>query len=118
MERFLVAWLVSVAALYIAAKVVKEIRIKDFTAAALAALALEVGSLLVPWLARLLPSPVSHLPVDVIRFLVFSLLFWLVGVTVPGFRVQGFAGAVVGALVLALVHWLLAFLPHFHLPLG
>lgn len=118
MDRFLLAWLVSIAALYIASMVVKEIRIKGFAAAALAALALEIGSLLVPWVLRLLPAPLVHLPADVVRFLVFTLIFWLVGVTVPGFRVQGLSGAVVGALVLAVVHWLLSFLPHFRLPLG
>jgi len=116
MERFVLAWLVSIGALYVVARLVKDIRIKDFSAAALAALALELGTVLVPWLLHLLPASFRALPMDVVQFLVFALLFWLVGTVVPGFKVQGPGPAVVGALVLTIVHWLLAFLPHFRLP--
>jgi putative membrane protein len=112
MERFVLAWLVSIAALYVASVLVKEIRIKGFGAAALAALALEIASLLVPVVVRHLPPPLHVLPTDVCRFLVFALLLWIIGRTVPGFRVQGPSGAVVGALVLAIMQWLLAFVPH------
>jgi putative membrane protein len=113
---------VSIAALYVAAHIVKDIKIKDFAAAALAALALELANLVVPWLLHLMAPAFHVLPADVIRFLVFALLFWGVGSLVPGFKVSGPAAAVVGALVLILLwaglHWLMLYLPHFRLPVG
>lgn len=119
MEHFILAWLVSIGALYLSAALVKEITIKGFAAAALAALALEICNLLVPWLLHFLSPSFHALPVDVIRFLAFALLFWGVGCVVPGFKVAGPGGAVVGALVLmlmlVLLHWLFGYLPHFHM---
>ena len=47
------------------------------------------------------------LPSWLVTWLIFSVAFWLTAQVLPGFRVDGFAGAVVGAALFGLLNWLL-----------
>jgi putative membrane protein len=52
------------------------------------------------------------LPITIITFGLFSLvinalLFWLVAVIVPGFMIAGFWSAILGALVLSILSWMI-----------
>lgn len=42
----------------------------------------------------------------VVRFVVSAIVIWLMGLVVPGFRVNGFVGALFAALVIAIIGYL------------
>lgn len=43
----------------------------------------------------------------IIRFIVAAIVLWIVGFLVPGFRVEGFGSALLAALVIAALGWLI-----------
>jgi putative membrane protein len=47
------------------------------------------------------------LPPWLVTWLVYSIAFWLTALVLPGFKVDGFAGAVVSAAVFGLLNWIL-----------
>ena len=47
------------------------------------------------------------LPTWLVVWLIYALAFWITAVIVPGFKVDGFAGAVVAAGIFGVLNWLL-----------
>ncbi len=47
------------------------------------------------------------LPPWLVTWLICSIAFWLTALVLPGFKVDGFMGAVVGAALFGLLNWLL-----------
>lgn len=55
----------------------------------------------------ILTLPLTILTFGLFSFVLNAFLFWLVSVIVPGFAVAGFWSALLGALVLSLLSWLI-----------
>ncbi|RAP54853.1 phage holin family protein, partial [Pseudomonas aeruginosa] len=91
---------------------IKDITIKDFSGAALGALLFGLAHLFVRPLLIWLHFPLLSL--DIMRFLLFALIFWLAGTFTPGFRVATAGAAVVGAMMLLLVWWGISYFSHLH----
>jgi putative membrane protein len=113
-HAFLISWLVTIAALYLVAAIVKEVKVKEFTGAALGAFVLGLVNLVLPMLFHWFGVP--YYTIDIVRFLIFAIIFWVAGTFTPGFRVEGAAGAIVGAMILLLVYWALSYFMHMHAP--
>jgi putative membrane protein len=47
------------------------------------------------------------LPTWLVVWMIYALAFWVTAVVVPGFKVDGFAGAVVAAGIFGVLNWLL-----------
>jgi putative membrane protein len=54
---------------------------------------------------QILTLPITVLTIGLFSFVLNALLFWAMELVVPGFDVQGFVPALLGAVVLSLVNW-------------
>lgn len=56
---------------------------------------------------RLLTLPITIVTLGLFSFVLNALLFWAVALIVPGFIIAGFLPALLGALVLSVLTWLI-----------
>jgi len=76
-------------------------------AALAAAFVLGLVNAVVRPLFVLLTLPITVVTLGTFLLVINGLLLWLVTAFVPGFRVNGFLGAVIGSILLAVVSWIL-----------
>lgn len=111
MLTLLARWIVNAAALLLVAYLYPGVTVESFLAAMAAALVLGLVNALVRPLLVILTLPVTLLTLGLFLFVINALLFWFVAELVPGFRVSGFGGALLGSILYSLVtlvtSWLL-----------
>ena len=73
----------------------------------LAALAWSVISMVIKPVLTILTLPVTIITFGLFSFVLNALLFWGMTLVVPGFSVAGFWAALLGALVLSILSWLI-----------
>ena len=89
-------------------RLVRGVEVEDAFAAVVAALVLGLANAIVRPLLVVLTFPLTLLTLGLFLLVVNALVLWLVSALVPGFRVQGFGSAFVGALVLSLLNLAIA----------
>lgn len=104
---FLLRVLVNAAAIYAAAALVPGIALSGLGAALIAGLVLGLINAVVRPILVLLTLPVTLLTLGLFLLVLNGLCLWLTSRLVPGFVVQGFGAAVLGALLVSVVSWLL-----------
>ncbi|MBV9349520.1 MAG: phage holin family protein [Patescibacteria group bacterium] len=105
--KLLVRFLGSVLAILAAAYFVPGVTVSNFFAALLIAIVLGVLNVTVKPLITLLTLPFTLLTLGLFTFVINGLILWLAAAFVPGFSVAGFIPAFLGALVIAVVNWIL-----------
>ncbi|MDR3571977.1 MAG: phage holin family protein [Candidatus Pacebacteria bacterium] len=73
----------------------------------LAALVWSVITLLIKPVLRILTLPITILTFGISALIINALLFWLLALVVPGFEIAGFWSALLGAIVLSILSWLI-----------
>lgn len=73
----------------------------------LAALVWSVISLVIKPVLKILTLPVTIITFGLFSFVLNAALFWAMTLVVPGFSVMGFWPALLGALVLSILNWLI-----------
>jgi putative membrane protein len=104
---FLVHWLVVAASLWVATRLVAGVTVSDYVTLALAALVLGLVNALVRPVLLLLTLPITIVTLGLFYVVVNGLAFGLAAALVPGFGVASFGAAVLGALVVSVVSWLI-----------
>ncbi len=102
--------IVNAVALLVTAHFINGIELKGVMAALIAALVLGVVNAVIRPLLVLLSLPIQVLTLGLFTFVINALMLWLVSAVVVGFHVAGFAAALVGSLVLAIVSSILSLL--------
>jgi len=105
MSRFVTHWIVTTAALYVAAYLVPGVHVRSLPALAVAALVLGFVNAIVKPLLFLLTLPITILTLGLFYLVVNGLAFGIAAALVPGFDVDSIGWAVLGALVVSLVSW-------------
>jgi len=105
---FLIRWLVAMVAVFVAAGVVPGIRCEGWLPLVIAALFLGIANALVRPVVLLLSLPFILLTLGVFILVVNALLLWAVAGLVPGFRIEGFWSAFLGAMVVSVVSWVVS----------
>lgn len=105
--HLLVRWLLMAVSLALAAWIVPGIQVSGALALVVAALVIGLLNALVKPVLVLLTLPLTILTLGLFLLVLNALLFWLAAVLVPGFEVDGFLSALLGALVMAVVGWAL-----------
>jgi putative membrane protein len=115
MPRFLINWLLNAIAFPITAKILDQVmvggfRIRDFTAAVIAALILGLINSTVRPVLKLLTFPLTILTLGLSSFAINVLCLMFVAWYVPGFEINGIVPAILGSIVLSIVstvlHWI------------
>jgi putative membrane protein len=106
----LLNWLLSALSLVIVAHVIPGFQITGLAAALIAALVVGFANMTIGFLLKLLTFPLTILTLGLFWFVINALMLKLAAAIVPGFRIQGFLPALLGAVVLSLVNVVLQFL--------
>jgi putative membrane protein len=104
---FLLRVLINAVAIYLAAAIVPGIEISGLPAALGAGLVLGLINAIVRPVLIILTLPVTLLTLGLFLFILNGLCLWLTSVVVNGFEVHGVGAAVLGALLVSVVSWIL-----------
>ena len=104
---FLLRLVVNAAALWVAAQLVPGIVVTGLTPLLLAALVLGLINAVVRPILVILTLPLTLVTLGLFLFVLNAFCLWLTSRIAPGFEVHTFAAALLGALVVSLVSWLL-----------
>lgn len=101
-------WLATALSLLLVDLAVPGIDIATFPAALIAAIGIGfVNSIIKPILSQV-SLPLNYLSLGSFSLVVNGVCFWLAAVLVPGFRVHGLLGAILGPIVLSFVNTFLS----------
>ena len=104
---FLVHWAIVAAALWVAAYFVSGVVVRSVPALLIAALVLGLVNALVRPVLTILTLPITILTLGLFYVVVNGAAFALAAALVPGFDVASFGSAVLGALLVSIVSWVL-----------
>lgn len=108
MTLFLAHLLITAALILLVARSVTGVHVESWTSAILAALVLGIANAVVRPIMVVLTLPFTILTFGLFLLVVNALVFWLTSLFVPGFRIDGFGPAFLGALLLSILNMLLA----------
>jgi putative membrane protein len=106
--HMLLKFLGTAAAVYLTVNLVPGISVAGgWTTVLLVALVWSVITLIIRPVLTLLTLPITIITLGLFSFILNALLFWAMTLIVPGFVVDGFLPALLGALVLSIISWLI-----------
>jgi len=100
-------WLLSAVSLLIVANMIPGIQVESFGTALIAALVYGIVGATLGALLKLITFPLAFLTLGLFWLVINALMLQLASAFVPGFRVQGFLPAFLGAIALSIVQFLL-----------
>jgi putative membrane protein len=108
MFRLLVKWLLQALALLITAEIVPGFHLRSFGAALVAVLIIGLLNVTLGLFLKLITLPLGILTLGLFFLVINAFILKLAGNVVPGFYVATWGAALIGAIVLALLHMLLS----------
>ncbi len=103
LAHILISWVVSALALWIVAKIIPGIEVRDFGAAMLATVIIALVSATIGTILRILSFPLIFLTLGLFLLVINAALLGLAALFTPGFRVRGFFPALIGSVVLTVL---------------
>ena len=103
----ILVWILNAVALLAVAYLLPGITVASFGSALIAALVLGLVNMLVKPVLVLLTLPITIVTLGLFLIVINALLFWFVGSVLKGFQVNGFGGAVGGAILYSIISGLL-----------
>lgn len=104
----LLRWLVLTAAITIASYLISGIEVSGFFSAFFAAAILGILNAFFRPILLILTLPINILTLGLFTFVINAVLLKMASGVISGFEVHGFWSAVLGALVISVVNWLLS----------
>ena len=104
---FLVHWAIVAASLWVAAYLIPGVVVRSVPALLIAALVLGLVNALVRPILTILTLPITIITLGLFYLVVNGAAFALAAALVPGFEIAGFGSAILGALLVSLVSWVL-----------
>lgn len=106
--RLLLLWILNAVALLLVTWLLPTIQVAGFGSALAAALVLGFINTLVRPVLTLLTLPITLLTLGIFYLVLNGLLFWLASALLPGFHVEGFVSAMIGAILYGVIAWALS----------
>ena len=100
-------WAIVAASLWVAAYLIPGVHVSSVSALLIAALVLGLVNALVRPILTILTLPITILTLGLFYLVVNGVAFALAASLVPGFELAGFGSAILGALLVSLVSWVL-----------
>ncbi len=107
MKGILLRWLLLAVAIFMAAYLFDGIRVTNFVSALMAAAVLGVLNAFFRPILLILTLPLNILTLGLFTFVINAILLMMASGVIGGFSVDGFATALLGALFISIVSWLL-----------
>jgi putative membrane protein len=105
--QLIVNWLLSALALWLVARIITGMEIRDFGSAMIAAAIVAVVNFFVGPILRFFGWPLIFLTLGLFTFVINAFLLKLAALIAPGFRIKGFMPALLGSVVLTLITFVL-----------
>lgn len=110
MRHVFVNWLLNAVSLMIVAAIVPGIQIDGFGTALIAAVVIGLVNATLGLFLKIVTFPLTLITLGAFLFVINALMLKVAAALLPGFRVKGFLPAILGAILLSLVHILLRWL--------
>jgi putative membrane protein len=110
MIRMLLQWLLNAAALLVVAHMVQGFVVSDWVSALIAVVVIGLFNATFGLLLKFITLPLGILTFGLFFLVINAIILWFSSHFVPGFRVETFKAAFLGALTLAILHMLFGFL--------
>jgi putative membrane protein len=107
LTHLIVGWLVSAFALWLVARIIPGIEVRDFGVALIATVVIAIVDAVVGPILRFLTFPLTILTLGLFLLVIHAILLKLAAMLTPGFRVLGFLPAILGSLVLTILNSIL-----------
>lgn len=107
MIGFLIRWVINFFALVIAGITINGIRIQGIAAGLIAAGILGIVNAVIRPIVLLLTLPINLLTLGLFTLVINAAMLEITAAVVPGFSIDTFGAAILGALVVSLISWLL-----------
>lgn len=104
----LLRWIINAIVIVLIAQYLPGISVTGWYAAFITALILGLLNAVIRPLFLLLTLPINIVTLGLFTFVINALLFWFVGTVVKGFVVVGFWPAFWGALIMAILNWIVS----------
>jgi len=102
----LTRWLVIAVAILLASIILPGIRVESLTTAIIAAAILGIINTFLRPVLLILTLPLTILTLGIFTFVLNAFMLLLVAYFVPGFEIDGFFSAFLGALIISIVSWI------------
>jgi putative membrane protein len=107
MLHLVVNWLLSALALWLVARIISGIEVRDFGAALVATIVIAVVNFFFGPILRFFGFPFILITLGLFTLVINALLLKLASMFTPGFRVRGFLAAFLGSIVLTILTFFL-----------
>ncbi len=107
MTGILIRWIILTVSIIAAAYAIEGIQMSSFFAAFFAAAVLGILNAVLRPILILLTLPINILSLGLFTFIINAFLLKMVSGVIPGFDIRGFWPAILGALIISIVSWLL-----------
>jgi len=97
--KLIAKWLLSAAALLAVATLYSGVQVSGFSTALIAAFVIGLLNTIVRPVLVILTLPVTLVTLGLFLFVINALMFWAAAGVLEGFKVSGFAGALLGSLI-------------------
>ena len=106
MANLLLNWLLSTLALVLVTRIVPGFEIESFWSALLASVVVGIVNATIGLILKVVTFPLTILTVGLFWFVINALMLKLAAAIVPGFAINGFLPAFLGAIVLSIINLL------------
>jgi putative membrane protein len=107
MSGIFIRWLTSTGAIILTSYLLNGIHVDGFVAAFFAAAMLGILNALFRPIALLITLPINILTLGFFTFVINALMLKMASGVISGFDVEGFGSAILGALMISVISWLL-----------
>ena len=108
--RHLINWLLSALAVWVVSQLIPGFHVRSIASALIAALLIGFVNATLGLVIKIVTFPLTILTLGIFWFIINALMLELVSAIVPGFRIDTFASAFWGAIILSLVNMLFRWL--------
>ncbi|OGP51054.1 MAG: hypothetical protein A2Y79_00450 [Deltaproteobacteria bacterium RBG_13_43_22] len=107
MRLILIKWFINALAIYVTSYLVKGIEFTGAAALIMAAALLGILNALIRPILIILTLPINILTLGLFTLIINGGMLWFVSLLIKGFIIQGFWPAVIGALMISIVSWII-----------
>jgi putative membrane protein len=112
MQPILLKWLINALALYVSSALVKGIEVSGAWALFLAAALLGILNAVIRPILIFLTLPINIVTLGLFTLVINGSMLWMVSWLIRGFVIHGFWPALLGALIISVISWLVNWLIH------
>jgi putative membrane protein len=105
--HLLLAFIINIIAVLVTSYILPGIHLRSFWTALWVAIVLGIVNAILRPIIFILTLPINILTLGLFSFVIMGLLVYLVSAIVPGFKVDNFWWAILFALIVAIINWLL-----------